>query len=94
MFVYAVAAAINNNWLPPQYAGIALKGWNGLVKNKITADGQLKDVCIGTGIEDNLPFYYNRPVVTNDKHGTGIFIDAGIEIIKLNQLMDKQPGAK
>jgi unsaturated rhamnogalacturonyl hydrolase len=87
MFIYSIAAAINNNWLQKKYAGAALNGWNGLVKNMLTPDGKLKSICIGTGIEDNTFFYYNRPARVNDKHGTGAFLDAGVEVIKLKKLL-------
>jgi rhamnogalacturonyl hydrolase YesR len=53
MFVYAVARAVNQGWIPPVYFTIAEKGWEGLV-SKITPDGKEEDVCIGTGILDEL----------------------------------------
>jgi len=86
MFTYCIATAINNGWLDKRYTSIAQRGWEGLVKNMLTSDYKIKGVCIGTGIEDNLPFYYNRPTVTNNKHGTGIFLQAGIEILKMQKL--------
>ncbi|MFO7657708.1 MAG: glycoside hydrolase family 88 protein [Bacteroidales bacterium] len=85
MFVYSVARAVNEGWIDRRYATIALRGWDGLKEHKITVDGNLKDVCIGTGIEDNLVFYYNRPARTGETHGLGAIIDAGIEIIKLKK---------
>jgi unsaturated rhamnogalacturonyl hydrolase len=83
MFVYCIARAVNQGWIDKRYATIAIAGWNGLKANKITEEGQLKDVCVGTGIEDNLVFYYKRPARLNEKHGLGAVIDAGIEVIKL-----------
>jgi unsaturated rhamnogalacturonyl hydrolase len=85
MFTYCIARAVNQGWIEPRYGSIAMRGWEGLKNNKITADGQVKDICIGTGIEDNLVFYYNRPARLNETHGLGPVIDAGIEIIKLKK---------
>jgi unsaturated rhamnogalacturonyl hydrolase len=85
MFTYCIARAVNQGWIEPRYGSIALMGWKGLKNNKITLDGQVKDICIGTGIEDNLVFYYNRPARLNEMHGLGAAIDAGIEIIKLKK---------
>jgi rhamnogalacturonyl hydrolase YesR len=51
----------------------------------ITSEGNLKSVCIGTGIRNDLVFYYKRPAVTDDIHGLGAIIEAGIEIIRLKQ---------
>jgi rhamnogalacturonyl hydrolase YesR len=85
MFVYSIAKAINEGWIDNRYASIALEGWNGLKKYVITPEGQMKNVCVGTGIKNDLIFYYERPAVTDDTHGTGALLEAGIEIIKLKQ---------
>lgn len=85
MFVYTIAHAVNKGWIDTHYATIALAGWEGLKNNMITADGQLKNVCIGTGIQDDLVFYYNRPSKLNELHGLGAVIEAGIEIMKLKK---------
>ena len=89
MFVYSIARSVNEGWIDKRYASIALRGWEGLKEHKITLDGQLKDICVGTGIEDNITFYYNRPAGTNETHGLGAIIDAGIEIIKLRKSMEQ-----
>lgn len=89
MFIYSIAKAVNEGWIDRRYASIALAGWEGLKNNKITAEGQLRDICVGTGIEDNLSFYYNRPARPNETHGLGPVIDAGIEIIKLKRSMGR-----
>lgn len=86
MFVYCIARAVNEGWIDDRYGSIAIRGWEGLKANKITVDGQVKDICVGTGIEDNLVFYYNRPARLNEKHGLGAVIDAGIEVMKLKKL--------
>lgn len=85
MFVYGVAKAINNKWIDPSYRGIARTGWDALKKNEITSDGRFTNVCVGTGISDDLPFYFNRPVGDNEKHGLGLIIGTAIEIMKLNR---------
>lgn len=83
MYIYGIAKGINNNWLDEQYKGIALTAWEALKRDQITEEGHFKNVCVGTGIKDDLPFYYSRPVGENEKHGLGLVIDAGIEIMKL-----------
>ncbi len=89
MFIYSIARAVNQGWIDKRYASIALRGWEGLKEHKITHDGQLKDICVGTGIEDNLVFYYTRPARTNETHGLGAVIDAGIEILKLKKTTEQ-----
>lgn len=85
MFVQGIAKAINEGWLDKRFASIATEGWEGLKKEMITEDGQVKAICVGTGIRNDLPFYYNRPARPNEKHGVGSVIDAGIEVIKLKK---------
>ena len=80
MFVYTVAHAVNQGWISPRYISIAQNGWEGLAK-EVTEDGQLLNVCIGTNIEENIRFYYDRPRETNDTHGLGAFLLAGTEMI-------------
>ena len=89
MFVYTIAHAVNEGWIDKRYATIALAGWEGLKNNMITSDGQLKNVCIGTGIQDDLVFYYNRPSRLNELHGLGAVIEAGIEIMRLKDGLGK-----
>jgi unsaturated rhamnogalacturonyl hydrolase len=84
MFVYSIARAVNEGWIDKSYLSVAVNGWNGL-KTKIQPDGKVQDICIGTGIEDNLLFYYNRPTELNDLHGLGAVILAGTEMIKAEQ---------
>jgi len=87
MFVYSVARAVNEGWIDKRYATIALTGWEGLKKFMITSEGKMKDVCVGTGIQNDLVFYYQRPAQTDDTHGIGSLIEAGIEIMRLKQNM-------
>jgi len=81
MFVYTIARAVNAGWISPQYMPVAREGWKALAA-KITADGEIPDVCIGTGIETDLKFYYTRPTALNDSHALGAFLLAGCEMLK------------
>ena len=85
MFVYAIAKALNNKWIDSSYASVAKIGWNVLKNKEITADGRFTNVCVGTGITDDIPFYFNRPVGDNEKHGLGLILDTAVEIMKLNK---------
>jgi unsaturated rhamnogalacturonyl hydrolase len=88
MFVYAVAKGINEGWIDKRYRTIALQGWDGL-KTRINKDGEITDVCKGTGIRDDLVFYYTRPTPHNDFHGTGAMLHAGVEILKLKAMLSQ-----
>lgn len=86
MFVYSIAKAVNNGWIDKRYTSIALEGWKGIKRN-IQEDGQVKGICIGTGIENHISYYYNRPTPLNDIHGLGPVLMAGIEVLKLPSLV-------
>jgi unsaturated rhamnogalacturonyl hydrolase len=85
MFTYAIARAVNQGWIDKRYGSIALRGWNALKTSEITPEGYMKDVCVGTGISSDIVFYYTRPARTNDTHGLGALLDAGIEVMKLKK---------
>lgn len=82
MFTYSIARAINEGWISKLYSGAAIKGWQGL-KGKITEDAQVADICVGTHVELNAPFYYNRPKSVNDTHGLAATIFAGTEVHRM-----------
>lgn len=89
MFVYTVAKAVNEGWIPASYLSIAKDGWEGLI-TKVTPEGQLQDVCIGTGVGNNIRFYYTRPVKLNDFHASGAFLLAGSEMIRAFRKEEQQ----
>jgi len=83
IYTFAIACAVNNGWLDRRYASIAISGWEGLKRHMLTASGDMKNICEGTEVHEDLFYYYTRPAGLNEKHGLGALIEAGIEIIKL-----------
>ena len=81
MYVYTVAKAVNEGWVNKRFITVAQRGWDALAK-RVTADGQVPDICIGTSIEEDISYYYNRPRELNDTHGLGAFLMAGAEMIR------------
>ncbi len=51
--------------------------------SKIRPDGLVEGVCAGTGVGDNLNFYYTRPTPLNDAHGIGAVLLAGTEMMRM-----------
>lgn len=82
MFTYSVALAVNNGWVDQRYKTIAFAGWQG-VSTHITPEGGIENICMGTGIGNDIKFYYDRPIIYNDFHGIGAVILAGVEVSKL-----------
>jgi rhamnogalacturonyl hydrolase YesR len=88
MYVYTVAKAVNEGWINKRFITIAQRGWDALVK-KITANGEIPDICIGTSVEEDISYYFDRPREINDTHGLGAFLMAGAEMIKVkDKLVD------
>jgi rhamnogalacturonyl hydrolase YesR len=69
MFTYAMITGVKHGWLPEKpYADAARKGWLALT-DYIDADGNVDQVCVGTGQRNSRQFYLDRPRVKGDHHG-------------------------
>jgi rhamnogalacturonyl hydrolase YesR len=84
MFTYTIARALNRGYVDTSFVSMVRHGWAG-VMSKIHSDGQIAGVCTGTGVGDNLEFYYTRPAPLNDVHGIGAVLLAGAEILNLRE---------
>ena len=82
MFTYAIAWSVNNGYIEQRYSSIALRGWEGIV-SKILPDGEIEGVSAGTGVSEDLVYYYHRPTPLNDPHGIGAVLLAGTEVLRL-----------
>ena len=51
-----------------QQVGNYRKAWIALVPY-INKDGDVEEVCIGTGKKNDLQYYYDRPRIAGDYHG-------------------------
>jgi unsaturated rhamnogalacturonyl hydrolase len=69
MFAYAFVTGVKNGWLAEEtYGPAARKAWIALV-GYLTPDGDLREVCVGTGKKDDLQYYLDRPRAAGDAHG-------------------------
>ena len=69
MFTYAMITGVKRGWLPElPYAEAARKGWLALT-SYIDEDGNVDQVCIGTGQKNDRQFYLDRPRRKGDHHG-------------------------
>lgn len=82
MFTYSIAKAVNEGWIEPRYKTIAEEGWKG-IETMIAENGQVRNICMGTGTSTSMVHYYKRPTPLNDIHGLGAVLLAGIEVMKL-----------
>ena len=89
MFVLGLARGVRLGWLDEVYREAALRGWDGL-RGKVDRDGLVRDITRGTGVGDNLQFYYDRDRFLHDPRGVGSVMLAAVEIAKLQS----EAGAK
>lgn len=69
MFTFAFVTGVKNGWLEPsRYGPAARKAWLALV-SYINANGDVRDVCVGTGTKNDLQYYLDRPRAVGDFHG-------------------------
>lgn len=69
MFTFAFVTGVKNGWLAEQtYGPAARRAWLALVK-QLDADGNLREVCVGTNKGDSEQFYNDRPRAVGDLHG-------------------------
>jgi len=69
MFAYALQLGIDRGFLQREGAELAVqKAWSALSR-LIDAEGNVADVCVGTGKNNDLDYYLARPRITGDFHG-------------------------
>jgi len=85
IYTYCIAHAVNEGWVDAKaYGATALLGWQA-VNTSVNAQGQVENVCVGTGMGFDAAFYAYRPVHVMAAHGYGPTLWAGAEIIRLLQ---------
>jgi rhamnogalacturonyl hydrolase YesR len=69
MFAFAFITGVKNGWLDERtYGPAARKAWLKLI-TYLDADGNIREVCAGTGAKNDHAYYLNRPRVVGDFHG-------------------------
>jgi len=95
MFVYALAKGIRQGYLSPNYKEAAEKGYNGIINRFIETESNGQVNLNGTvsvaGLGGNpyrdgsYQYYLSEKVVKNDAKGVGAFIQASVEMERLNK---------
>lgn len=90
MFAYAFAKGYNKKYLPQKYQKIATDIFNGIVQGHTEIDElgrmHLKNTCGSAGLGNEpyrtgtFEYYVSEAIRTDDPHGLGPFILAGVEI--------------
>jgi rhamnogalacturonyl hydrolase YesR len=69
MFTFALVTGVKQGWLDAKtYAPAARNGWLALT-TYLEPNGDIRNVCEGTGKNNNLQYYLDRKRLTGDLHG-------------------------
>lgn len=80
MFVFGMARGVKEGWLHPDFIYVAQEGLKGML-TKMTDEGDVTAICVGTGIMPSAAYYYNRPTQKNDPMGEGPVLRALTEMM-------------
>jgi rhamnogalacturonyl hydrolase YesR len=70
MFIYALAQGVQHGWLDEDCIDAIESGYLGLL-GMISPDGDIDNICPGTGTQQSEEDYLNRVPQLNDNHGIG-----------------------
>lgn len=83
LYTYCIAHGINRGWLDGLAHGpMVTLAWHA-TSTQVNEQGQVENVCVGTGMGFDPTFYYARPVSAVAPHGYGPLLLAGAEMITL-----------
>lgn len=82
MFTFAMITGVKNGWLDDKaYAHAARKAWLALV-TYIEPNGDIRNVCEGTGKKNDLQYYLDRKRNTGDLHGEAPILWAASALLR------------
>jgi len=74
MFAYAMTVGVDKGWLNrAEYQPAVEKAWKALCAH-VDRDGNIREICVGTGQQDDIEFYLKRPRTLGDFHGQAPFL--------------------
>lgn len=79
MFVFGIARGVREGWIDKDFIYVAEQGLKGMM-TKMSDDGDVTSICVGTGIMPSLSFYYNRKTQENAPMGEGPVLRALVEM--------------
>lgn len=81
MYTYAMITGVKNGLLDAkEYAPVARKAWLALV-GYLNKDWALREVCIGTNVNQSRDYYMNRQRLVGDLHGQAALIWCAVALL-------------
>jgi rhamnogalacturonyl hydrolase YesR len=89
MFVFALATGVQHGWLVgDHYKNAAIGGWTAL-EGYVNNNGQVEEVCVGTGRGNSVQYYLDRPRRLGDFHGQAGVIWAATAMVRSGLMIDR-----
>jgi rhamnogalacturonyl hydrolase YesR len=74
MFAFAMTVGLDEGWLDKSaYSGAVEKAWKAVCAH-LDRNGAIREICVGTGQQDDIEFYLKRPRTLGDFHGQAPFL--------------------
>ena len=73
-----------------KFTASVFRAWNGLLRYAIDKTGNVHGVCRGSFYSFDPEYYRTLGPVTNDPHGVGIVLLAGVETLRLQDALSKE----
>lgn len=83
MFITALARGVKNGWLNDKYKDDVLDAWNSLTTCCVDLNGNIYGICMGSGCSMDEKYYLDLGTISNDDHGVGIVLGAGVAVMEL-----------
>jgi len=88
MFTFAMITGVENGWLDEKtYSPAARKGWLGLV-SYLNPNGDIREVCEGTGKKNDLAYYLARARKAGDLHGQAPLLWCASALLRYTETHD------
>ena len=82
MFAYAMSVGLHNGWLKEDaYKPAVKKAYKALAAH-VDREGNVREICVGTGKADDLEYYLKRPRQIGDLHGQAPLLWLISELLK------------
>lgn len=83
MFITALARGVRYGWLDKGIKNTVAEAWNALCEKCIDSEGNVYGICQGSGCNKEEKYYLNLGTITNDDHGVGIVLGAGVAVMDM-----------
>ena len=87
MFLLGLCRGIRLGLIGKEYMQNAHRAYRALITHKISRNGTVYGVCMGSGCQRDAQYYMDLGTIDNDDHGTGVVLTALCEYIRLTETL-------